>query len=86
VQQVDQAILAAYCSTYALFVSVRRKVNASNVTTGGKLNPAARYADSLLKHLRGLLDQLGFTPAARRQILSGTPSQQTLDDLLESDE
>lgn len=71
VHSVDLAALSAYCSTYSLWSQLRRTLTAENVVVEGKLNPAARYAESLLKQLRGLLDQLGFTPAARRQILTG---------------
>lgn len=64
---------------------MQAQVTAENVTVEGKLNPVARYCDGLLKQLRGLLDQLGFTPAARRQILTGAPKSETLETLLEND-
>lgn len=82
VHQVDLAALVAYCSTYSLWASVRRSLTAESVVTDdGKLNPAARYAESLLKQLRGLLDQLGFTPASRRQILTSDEAA-SLEDIL----
>ncbi len=82
VHQVDLAALVAYCSTYSLWASVRQSLTAESVVTDdGKLNPAARYAESLLKQLRGLLDQLGFTPASRRQILTSDEAT-SLEDLL----
>lgn len=81
VHSVDLAILVAYCSTYSLWAATRQTLTAENVVTeDGKLNPAARYAESLLKQLRGLLDQCGFTPAARRQIL--TSEAASLDEIL----
>lgn len=81
VHGVDLAALTAYCSTYSLWSQLRSRLTADNITNDdGKLNPQARYAESLLKQLRGLLDQLGFTPAARRQMLAG--DQPTLDDVL----
>lgn len=83
VQQVDLAILAAYCSTWSLWAEVSATVNAGNVVLNGKLNPAARYSESLLKQLRGLLDQLGFTPAARRQVLQGESGEVSLEELLQ---
>ncbi len=83
VQRVDLAILAAYCSTWALWVACASKLRAEDVVgDDGKLNPLARYTESLLKQLRGLLDQLGFTPAARRQILTGRPVAKTIEDVL----
>lgn len=84
-QQCDLAIVAAYCATFSLWAAVQSQVNSDNVAVDGKLNPVARYCDGLLKQLRGLLDQLGFTPSARRQILTGAPKAETLETLLEND-
>lgn len=81
IHSVDLAVIAAYCSTFSLWAELRQTLTAANVVgDDGKLNPAARYAESLLKQLRGLLDQLGFTPAARRQIL--TSQAVSLEDIL----
>lgn len=83
IQGVDLAILAAYCSSWSLWVGVRRGLTAADVETAdGKLNPRARFCESLLKQLRGLLDQLGFTPAARKQVLQGEPGADTLEEVL----
>lgn len=84
-QQCDLAVVAAYCATFSLWASVQQQLTGDNVAIEGKLNPVARYCDGLLKQLRGLLDQLGFTPAARRQILTGTPKSETLEDMLKGD-
>lgn len=80
IHAVDMAILAAYCTTFVLWRTARAEVEADGVVVDGKLHPAARFADTTLKQLRGLLDQLGFTPAARKQVLQASSSD---GDLLE---
>lgn len=81
VHAVDLAVLVAYCETFVLWFELRGKVDVASVVVDGKLNPAARYSESLLKQLRGLVDQLGFTPASRKQILTGRGGA-TLEELL----
>lgn len=71
VQQVDRAILIAYCTTFAQWWESAKRLATEDVVLDGKLNPRARYCSEQLKQLRGLLDQLGFTPAARKQVLQG---------------
>lgn len=83
VRQVDRAVLAAYCQTYTLWCECARSLTAADVVgEDGKLNPLARFTESSLKQLRGLLDQLGFTPAARKQILTGRAPAATIEDVL----
>ena len=81
IHRVDLAILAAYCTTFALWRQSRERVENDGIIVGDKLHPAARFADQCLKQLRGLLDQLGFTPTARKQVLQAASSD---GDLLEN--
>lgn len=83
IQECDLAIVAAYCTTFSLWSEIQKTLGAHNIVSpAGKLNPAARYCESLLKQLRGLLDQLGFTPAARKQILMGATHEDTMEEVL----
>jgi P27 family predicted phage terminase small subunit len=64
ITEVDQTALACYCQTYQRWREAEELCN-SGLVIDGKANPAAKQADSLLKQLRGLLNELGFTPASR---------------------
>jgi P27 family predicted phage terminase small subunit len=81
IHRVDLAILTAYCTTFALWRQAREQVETDGLLVEGKLHPCARFADQSLKQLRGLLDQLGFTPTARKQVLQAASGD---GDLLES--
>lgn len=86
VQQVDLALLVAYCETFSQWWTATQKLATEDVVDEkGKLNPRARYCGEQLKQLRGLLDQLGFTPASRKQILTGANKGDMLEDLLRDD-
>jgi P27 family predicted phage terminase small subunit len=87
VQDLDTVALAAYCQTYQRW----REAEAAITTHGavyhetGKPNPAVRQSDALLKQLRGLLAELGFTPASRGRLDSVDPQhpdEQALDELV----
>lgn len=69
IEDIDQTALAAYCQTYAHWRKAVADVNENGLRLDtGKPNPSARQADALLKQLRGLLNELGFTPAARGRL------------------
>lgn len=80
IEDIDQTALAAYCQTYAHWRAAVADINAHGLTLdSGKPNPSARQADALLKSLRGLLNELGFTPAARGR-LEPAPDAPSKDD------
>lgn len=81
VQQTDLALLATYCCTWSMWRKLHDRV--TQLDLSGERKPAA-YTMWLetSKQLRGLLDQLGFSPAARKQILMGQMKTETLEDLL----
>lgn len=70
VHEVDLALLTAYCVTFVRWRATQEKLDADGlVGETGKLHPLARLSDVMLKQLRGLIDQLGFSPVARRQVI-----------------
>lgn len=77
VTEVDQTVFAVYCQTYARWREAEKELNDGGlVLSSGKPNPAARQSDALLKQLRGLLAELGLTPASRGRLLQGPPQNE----------
>lgn len=68
--QVDRAGLAAYCSTWSMFVAARRAVEREGttiVTDKGQVvtNPDANLVVKLAATIRAYCQEFGLTPSAR---------------------
>lgn len=68
IRDVDLAVLSTYCQTWADYCECRRTLAVEGLTVDGKLHPLARYGDTLLKQLRPLIVELGFTPASKGKV------------------
>lgn len=77
--QVDRASLAAYCSTWSMFVAARRGVERDGttlVTDKGQVvtNPDANLVVKLAATIRAYCQEFGLTPSARgRMQVPGEP-------------
>ena len=81
VQRVDQAILAAYCETVVLWRRLTRLVGEVEID-GPRKPPCYVMWLETSKQLRGLCDQLAFTPAARKQVIKATTTRDPLKEAL----
>ena len=85
---VDRAVLAAYCQSYARWVEAETQVEKEGQVLerqSGRhyLNPNLAAASLALKQLMAYAVQLGLTPAARSRIGVEKPAQEpTLADIL----
>lgn len=80
--RLDLAALASYCQTYAQYVDCQERLESDGLTTAdGKLHPLARFSDSLLRQLRSLIAELGFTPSSRGRL--EIPPEAVKDELAE---
>jgi P27 family predicted phage terminase small subunit len=65
VEELDEYALACFCVTFNRWRTAETDIEANGLRIGNKPNPSVRQSDALLKQLRGLLNELGLTPASR---------------------
>lgn len=82
VQRVDQAIVATYCETVVLWRRLTLLLDEAMLDLADKKPPVYTMWLETSKQLRGLCDQLAFTPAARKQIITGAAKTDALEDAL----
>ena len=74
IKSEDRATLAAYCESWARFVTATRTLQREGITAvnpdSGRVSvhPAVRVAESASTQLRHFAEQFGLTPAAERHV------------------
>ncbi|HVL99333.1 MAG TPA: phage terminase small subunit P27 family [Egibacteraceae bacterium] len=90
-QEVDVALLTAYCATWATYLDAARDVAERGALVSGRSsadkgalvkNPAAQIARDSATQLRNLARELGFSPDARGRVDLGQREAPSRDDLL----
>ena len=82
----DAIMLATYCQTYADWLQAERTVREEgqiimNLKGEPRINPAARYASTLLAELRRTAVEFGLTPVSRARIQVPPPGDDEDDDM-----
>jgi P27 family predicted phage terminase small subunit len=82
--RVDQAVLSLYCTLMDQLeeVQVELALNGIMIETkwGKKSSPALRAQHEIIKQLRSVCDQMGFSPASRTRIKAGSPPSAEADE------
>lgn len=86
---LDTAILASYCQLYSRWCAAEEMIPAYPVienSRGAKvIHPACAYASTLLRQLRVVIAELGFSPGSRGRLeIPPSPSQDPLLDFIEN--
>ena len=83
VSSLDAVTLAAYCQCYSRWQESEAEVQAKGITLdNGRLNPACKHGDALLRQLRIYGAELGLTPLSRGRIEAPPPVGDELDAFL----
>lgn len=72
--RVDRAVLAAYCSCYALWADAEAKIQKSGVLLKDKdaekvyVNPYVHVRNNALRQMHAFASELGMSPASRSRL------------------
>jgi P27 family predicted phage terminase small subunit len=80
VEEIDEYALACFCVTFARWRAAEQDVTERGLRIGEKLNPSVKQSDAFLKQLRGMLAELGLTPASRGRLGTGDTSDRHPDE------